>query len=102
MRVSALAFCPEIGAALAREALGLGAAPGLDALVVAGEQHVGNRAALPVARARVVRIFQKAGVEAFLGQRCGVTHDAGQVVIYFDGELIDQCTAVLPVGSPAR
>ena len=41
----------------------------VDARVVAREQHLGDCQTLPVARARVVRIFEQAALEALLGER---------------------------------
>ena len=49
--------------------LGLRAPPLGDALVVAGEQDVGNFRALPLARAGILGIFQQARLEALLVQR---------------------------------
>ena len=46
--------------------------------MVAGEQHLGDRPPLPVARPRVVRIFEEAVREAFLGERHFVAGNARQ------------------------
>ncbi len=51
---------PQIAAALARQPLGLGPAPPPDAAMVARNQHLRHRPALPQLRPGVLRIFQAA------------------------------------------
>src|SRR4051794_27169625 len=46
--------------------------------MVAGEQHLGNGAALPLARACIVRVFEKTVLEALLLARRFLAHDARQ------------------------
>ncbi len=53
-------------------------APGLDALVVAREQYVGNRPAAEGRRTGVVRLLEKTGAEALERDRLRVAHDAGE------------------------
>src|ERR1700733_2724134 len=67
----------QVRASLARDTLGLGATPRRDLGVVAREEHVRNCAALPFARAGVVRILEQPALEAFLGARLLLPHHAG-------------------------
>ena len=55
----------QVRAAGARDALGLRAAPVGDLLVVAGQQHVGDRPALPLARLGVLRVLEQARPRSF-------------------------------------
>ena len=54
----------KIRPALGRQALGLAPAPLLDPLVVAREEDVGDRQALPFARLRKLRVLEEAILEA--------------------------------------
>src|SRR4029453_13067064 len=47
-------FRPQVGTALAGEPLGLGAPPGRDLGVIAGDEHVRDRAAFEQLRSRIV------------------------------------------------
>ena len=51
--------------------------PFVDPLVIARQQHVGNRAPLPFARPRVMGIFEQAALEALLLARFDLAHHAG-------------------------
>lgn len=51
---------PVVGAARPRQRLRLGAAPGGDAAVIARKQHLGDRPAAPVGRARLLWVLEKA------------------------------------------
>src|SRR3954469_11505366 len=68
----------EIRPPLPREALRLLPAPAGDRGVMAGEERLRDGAALPLARPRVVRVFEEAGLEALLGRGGVRPHDAGQ------------------------
>src|ERR1700690_3565143 len=67
---------PQVGPALAGEALGLALAPGLDLGVVPAGQHLRDGAAFPDRRAGELRIFEQAAGVALLGPRGFLTHDA--------------------------
>src|ERR1700684_2688346 len=69
---------PQVGPALAGQALGLALVPGLDLGVVAAGQHLGNGAAFPDGGAGELRIFEQAAGVALLGPRGFLAHDARQ------------------------
>src|SRR5262245_62133556 len=69
---------PKIRAPCRREALGLAQPPAGNARVVTAGEHLGNASAFPLARPRVLGIFEQTCSEAFFGQRQGLTHDPGQ------------------------
>src|SRR5450830_885786 len=69
---------PEVRAPLPGQPLGLGSPPGHDFGVIAGQQHLRDRLALPDRRPGVLRVFQQAVGEAFLGGRGLLAHDARQ------------------------
>src|SRR5689334_8253698 len=69
---------PKIGPPQFRRRFGLGVTPGLDLLVVAGEQHLRHLQALPLRRPRVMRVLQEARLETLLLQRLLGAHDTGQ------------------------
>src|SRR6266545_2061443 len=71
-------FGPKIRAPLPRQRFSLFAPPFGYRLVVAGQQHLGDGAAFPFARPRVVGIFEQALGEALLGKRAFIAGDAGQ------------------------
>src|SRR6186713_3323811 len=60
---------PEVRPALACDPLGLRAPPLGNALVIAGEQDLGDFQALPLARACILGIFQQPRLETLLVQR---------------------------------
>ena len=62
VKVFAYASPTDRGGALG-ELLGLGAPPLGDFLVIAGQQHLGDGAALQLARPRVMRIFEQAAAK---------------------------------------
>src|SRR3954469_172274 len=64
-----LVSAPEIGTPQFRRRFGLGQTPGLDLLVVSGEQHLRTLAALPLGGSRVMRVLQEAPLETLLLQR---------------------------------
>src|SRR5580698_362565 len=76
-RIAAPLTLRQVRASLARDALGFGASPCRDLGVVAREKHIGNRAALPFARAGIVRVLEQALFEAFLRAGLLLTHHAG-------------------------
>src|SRR4051795_6112950 len=78
MTASSFALCPKVRAALLGELFGLGAAPGRDFGVVARHQHLGDGAALPKLRPRVMWVFEQAFGEALLGSRRLLAHHARQ------------------------
>src|ERR671919_3088274 len=61
---------PEIRAPRLGGALRLAPAPGADALVMAGQQHVRHRSTLPLLRAGELRVFQQLVGKALFAQRC--------------------------------
>src|ERR1019366_6489802 len=67
---------PEVRAARGGQPFGLGPAPGRDLAVVAGNEHVRDRLALPDRRPGVLRVFQQAVGETLLGDRGLLAHDA--------------------------
>src|SRR5690242_4123203 len=69
---------PQIRAALPRHPLPLLLPPLADPVVVTGEQHLRHRAAFPILRPRVVRIFEEAILETLLRERRLVPDDARQ------------------------
>ena len=56
---------------------GLLAAPPGDVEMVAGEEHVGDRPALPDRGTGILRVFQQAGVMALLGEAALLREHAG-------------------------
>ena len=68
---------PQVRPALAGQPLGLGVAPGGDLAVIAGDEHLRDRPALPHLRPGVLRVFQQAVGEALLGAGGLRAHDAG-------------------------
>ena len=64
---------PQIGPALAGQALRLGPAPSPDASVIARHEHLRHRAPLPQLRASILRIFEQTLGEAFLRERLGAS-----------------------------
>jgi len=58
--------------------LGLRPPPCSDLLVIAGDQHFGNRASLELLRPCVVRMFEQAVLETFFLARHCIAHHAGQ------------------------
>src|SRR5271166_1558624 len=67
----------QIRPSLPCDALRLAPPPLGDLRVVALEQHVGNGAALPFARAREVGMFDETALEALVGARGLLAHDSG-------------------------
>src|SRR5260370_35652002 len=67
----------EITAVFARETPSLFAPPLRDLGVVARQQHLGNGAPLPRARARVLRVFEQTVLEALGNARLRLAHHAG-------------------------
>src|SRR3954471_2468389 len=68
----------EIRPPLPRQPLRLLAAPAGDRSVVAGEEHVRDGAPFPLARPRVMRVFEEAALEALLGRGGVLAHHARQ------------------------
>src|SRR3954469_23298015 len=68
----------EIRPPLSRQARRLLPAPAGDRGVVAGEEHLRDGAALPLARPGIVRVFEEAGPDALLGRGGVLAHHAGQ------------------------
>src|SRR5919106_4725713 len=69
---------PEIRAPRSGGALRLTPAPGTDALVMAGQQHVRHRPTLPLLWAGELWVFQKLVGEALFVQGCRPADHAGQ------------------------
>src|SRR5690349_16971075 len=69
---------PEIGPPQFRRRLGLGMTPGLDLLVVSGEQHLRHHPPVPLRGPRVMRVLQEPPLETLLLQRLLRAHDTGQ------------------------
>src|ERR1700722_14768170 len=75
--IAALLTLRQVRASLARDALGLRASPFRDLGVITRKQHLGNHAALPFARAGVMRVLEQILFKAFLGARLLLPHHAG-------------------------
>src|SRR5262249_52927573 len=69
---------PQIRAALPRRLFPLLLPPLADPVMMTGEQYLRHRAAIPILRPRVVRIFEEAVLETFLRERRLVAHHARQ------------------------
>src|SRR5437762_230122 len=69
---------PQIRPAFARQALSLGTAPSPDASMIARHEHLRHGAPLPPLGASILRIFEQALRETFLGERLGASDHTRQ------------------------